>query len=47
MERERVSSVAGEVVDKFQLCAAEGDSRLEVLASPVYNSRLRVQPGDL
>ena len=44
---ERVSSVAGEVVDEFQLCVAEGNSQLEVLASPAYNSGLRVHSQEI
>ena len=41
-QTEGASSVAGDVVDEFQLRVAEGDSRLEVLASLAYDSGLRV-----
>ena len=46
-QRERVSSIAGEVIDRFQQCAAKGNGRLEVLAPPVYNSGLSIQPSEL
>ena len=46
-QTERVSSFAGDVVDEFQPHAAEGDRRLEVLASPAYDSGLRVHSQEI